>query len=502
MRVLALIFGVLAAITAGALALFTLGAVAAIAVVVLVLALGIAPMFMPGIAGIATLVAGLLFVASTGYGGYAGFQIYDALTNESGPADPVDAAALASTETKVDAIEDDAGFRLELTEEEISAFLQDGLGDDTPIRNVTIDIIDASGSDPGRIAFEANFKSGSLTASGAIGYAIEAGGISVEILEIEVGALTIPGVVRGALEELINSVIDLNETLDEHGASVQVVRLANDSLLVVGTQSGGDLLTSADLLAALRDNAAQIGSASRPPAERLGAGTVNALSQPGSPAYLALGDSLAANVGVDAPRDGYVSRFHRQLEGRDSTSYGLNNLGVSGETSATLIRSGQLDLALTFIDANNVAYITLDIGANDFLGHLGSPDCSQSTGNPACTARLDASLDAYRDNLDAILRRLREAAPDATILFLQTYNPFSFGFDVIGLKAETDQVVIDLNAAAAQVAARYEVLVADGFAPLRGTAGATTHMAEAPPDIQPRPIGYDALAAALVDALP
>ena len=53
-------------------------------------------------------------------------------------------------------------------------------------------------------------------------------------------------------------------------------------------------------------------------------------------------------------------------------------------------------------------------------------------------ARIEASLVSYRANLTRILGDLRDAAPDATIVFLETYNPFSFGFQAVGLEQDTD----------------------------------------------------------------
>ncbi len=206
---------------------------------------------------------------------------------------------------------------------------------------------------------------------------------------------------------------------------------------------------------------------------------------------------------MDDERDGFVSRFHAEVQRRDGASYGLENFGVSGETSGTLIRGGQLDAAVDFIRNNNVAYVTIDIGANDFLGHLGSADCSEDLANASCQARLDPTLDAYRPNLDRVLREVQDAAgDDTTIVFLTVYNPFSIGFgSAVGLEAQTDEVTEALNALAVEVANERGVLVADGYTPLSRTTGATTHMLDVPPDIHPRAIGYDLLAVALIDAL-
>ena len=52
------------------------------------------------------------------------------------------------------------------------------------------------------------------------------------------------------------------------------------------------------------------------------------------------------------------------------------------------------------------------------------------------------------------------------------------------------------------MAAQHDVQVADGQAPMRGTAGATTSMLATPPDIHPNSAGYDLLAQALIALLP
>ncbi|MGD2052221.1 MAG: SGNH/GDSL hydrolase family protein, partial [Acidimicrobiia bacterium] len=223
---------------------------------------------------------------------------------------------------------------------------------------------------------------------------------------------------------------------------------------------------------------------------------------PGDPAYLALGDSLAAAVGVEDPADGYVSRFHRHISTRDGVAYGMLDLGVAGETSGTLLNGGQLDRAIDYGTGHDVAYVTIDIGANDLLGHLSSPDCSEDLTVPACTDRIEGSLTAYALNVDDIFGKLADHFPDATVLVLVSYNPFSLGFeDEVAFEARSNSALERLNAIAADAAGRYGFLVADGFTPMRGTAAATTHMVDVPPDIHPNALGYDILTGALAEAL-
>ena len=237
-----------------------------------------------------------------------------------------------------------------------------------------------------------------------------------------------------------------------------------------------------------------------PPPERFDPGLVGSAVSPGSPVYVALGDSLAANVGVTDPRDGYVSRFHAQLQLRDGVAYGLRNFAISGETTGTLIRGGQLDDAVAFMRSAEVAYVTLDIGANNLLGHLGSEPCSSDVEDLDCRQRIQATFDTYAPHLRLILEEIEEAAPDATVLFLTAYNPFSLGLGT-PFEAGTDEILADFNRLAAQVADDRGVLVADGFTPMQRTAAATTHMLDPAPDIHPVGIGFDILTGALVDAL-
>ena len=115
-------------------------------------------------------------------------------------------------------------------------------------------------------------------------------------------------------------------------------------------------------------------------------------------------------------------------------------------------------------------------------------------------SRIDSSLAAYRANLDAVFVRVQEAAPKAKLLFLQTYNPFAFGFQGIRFEDDSSRIIGELNKIGAEIARRHGALVGDGFTPMQGRAGSMTHMAEATPDIHPLANGYDALAAALLDA--
>jgi lysophospholipase L1-like esterase len=508
-RVLVALFGLPAALVAGVIVFFTIGEVEAVIVLVAVVLLAFVLASTLRRSALALVV--LVEVAAIGFGGWfitdQALTIADALRTTTGPADPADPLLLANAEGDLDLAMGEAGFRLDLHETEITAVVQDGLVEaEAPLRRVEIDIVDTDTPGVGQIDFFGEFKSGDLTVHGTVETTIEAGAVSVEVVSVEMGSLNLPklgeSAMEDAIDDLLGSVTDINELLADSDVDVQSVTIGNDRIVVTGTQPSGSLITSASLLDDLRLQTATLASGTAPPPERFGPGIVNGTSAEGARYYVALGDSLAANVGVSEPRDGYVSRLHAQLQLRDGTDYGLRNFAVSGETSGTMLRSGQLDRAVEFISTNDVAYITIYVGANDLLGHLGSADCSADIENPACRSRIADAFESYEANIEEILTRLHDAAPEATIVFLRAYNPFSLGFGTgVAFEAQSNETLDALNDVAAAAAADHAILVADGFTPMLGTAASTTHMVDDPPDIHPNAAGYDILAAAILDAL-
>jgi lysophospholipase L1-like esterase len=143
--------------------------------------------------------------------------------------------------------------------------------------------------------------------------------------------------------------------------------------------------------------------------------------------YVSVGDSLAASVQpVGDPadlyrtHDGYAEQLLTQAQAR-SPKLSLIKLGCPGESTGTMIHGGictyprgsQLDEAVAFLKAHRpfVAFVTIDIGANDF-------PCQDVQCVPAGVA-------AIQTNLPAILSALGEAAgPGVPIVGMTLYNPF------------------------------------------------------------------------------
>jgi hypothetical protein len=181
------------------------------------------------------------------------------------------------------------------------------------------------------------------------------------------------------------------------------------------------------------------------------------------------------------------------------------NLGISGESSFS-IYDGQLQRALEEIEKRNqdgdpttkVSFLTIDLGANDLIGHLGSDDCHESPRAPACQRRIEAALGTFEDNFEDILSKLGGALESGAEMYVMTvYNPFDFG---IGLPFEefTNEVVERLNAIIEKTARDHGAELADAYPIMNGNAAAWTHMLEG--DIHPIADGFQALAFSFAQA--
>lgn len=174
--------------------------------------------------------------------------------------------------------------------------------------------------------------------------------------------------------------------------------------------------------------------------------------------YLALGTSLA--VGFQPNRGetpkGYVDvlwqRMAEQIPGLS-----LQNVGCAGETSSSMIlgthphcqyaEGSQLDAAVAFLQAHpaQVAFITLEVGANDFAG-----SCLKDNGrlDRACANDL---LPRLQTRLTRIVDALTTAAPGVPIVAMNYYDPLLGFWGLVpggrALARANQRVWADFNAA-------------------------------------------------------
>jgi len=186
-----------------------------------------------------------------------------------------------------------------------------------------------------------------------------------------------------------------------------------------------------------------------------------------TPAYVAIGDSLAFGVGASEPATGgYVAVTYNALSNSDryhDRGLELVNMGVPGATSSDLLLpGGQLERALSEIrerqedtssSDDNVEIITVDIGGNDVLA-LASEDspCLADPLAEECQSRFQEMLGTLKGNLTEVLERLREAAPKAELVVMDLYSPLSGRGGAADLIA--DFAVGEIDALTEEVASR------------------------------------------------
>ena len=171
--------GLLAAVATGGLLLFTLGEGAAIVLggSILVAAVLTAALAGQNVARAVLTGLALTLVTSVAIGGYGALQIVTALMggSDAPPAPRPDPAVLSAANEKIDREAASDAFRLELTESELNAVLQEALAEaDNPFRRVTVDIANAMG-EPGRLEFVGEFKEGRLDVSGTLETTVSSG---------------------------------------------------------------------------------------------------------------------------------------------------------------------------------------------------------------------------------------------------------------------------------------------------------------------------------------
>jgi lysophospholipase L1-like esterase len=147
--------------------------------------------------------------------------------------------------------------------------------------------------------------------------------------------------------------------------------------------------------------------------------------------YLALGTSLAVGFqpGRGETAKGYVDDLWRTYS-EQIPGLTLRNFGCVGETSRSMIDGGhsachyaagsQLGAAVAFLEAHpgEVAFITIDVGANDLVGRC--LDFSTGVLDAACATDMLPRLQA---RLTHIVDALTAAGPGVPIVAMTYYDP-------------------------------------------------------------------------------
>ncbi|NNU84619.1 GDSL family lipase [Geobacillus sp. BMUD] len=159
---------------------------------------------------------------------------------------------------------------------------------------------------------------------------------------------------------------------------------------------------------------------------------------------VALGDSLTEGVGDGEGKGGYIGRLVPLLSAEDGVRTAtVTNLGKRGRRIAELepvINAHQDEL-------KRADLILLTIGGNDVMNVVRSHFLDLSR------QRFQQATEIFADRLDHLLISLRTINPDAVIVLVGLYNPFSSTLPTI---SEIDDVIAEWNQASAAVLSQYE----------------------------------------------
>lgn len=136
-----------------------------------------------------------------------------------------------------------------------------------------------------------------------------------------------------------------------------------------------------------------------------------------------IGDSLAKGTG-DNSGSGFVRRSIDQMNGDGRTAKLLANLAINGMTTEGLLPK---------LDDNGIQYalkqanvIMLSIGGNDIFQGSGLMEEATSPDELELDpAKLMGALPQASERLQAILEKIRLINPDARIVYIGLYHPFS-----------------------------------------------------------------------------
>lgn len=190
--------------------------------------------------------------------------------------------------------------------------------------------------------------------------------------------------------------------------------------------------------------------------------------QPTPKYYIALGASLVTGTGSTGGAD-YVNDLLAYAQPL-LPGLAVENLGCGGETTVTMIQGGhctkyttgsQLGDAEAFLEDHpgQVAFVTIDIGADDVLG------CAAGgVVNEPC---FESKLPQIEANLPQILGGLRAASSTVPIVGMTYYDPF-LEFWLSGASGEVQahesvKLVEQLNTVLESAYANYGVTVASAF---------------------------------------
>ncbi|MEH7245216.1 SGNH/GDSL hydrolase family protein [Neobacillus niacini] len=160
---------------------------------------------------------------------------------------------------------------------------------------------------------------------------------------------------------------------------------------------------------------------------------------------ISAGDSLTEGIGDSTKTGGYLPYLRTLLEEEKGIKeVDFYNYGVKGNRTTQLLKKLQQDDITDTLSTADLVILT--IGGNDIMKVV-----KDNISNLQLSV-FDKEREEYTRKLYEIMNTITQVNPEAFIVLVGVYNPFSQWFSNI---SELDQIVTDWNIASQQVVANY-----------------------------------------------
>ncbi|MFD3257671.1 GDSL-type esterase/lipase family protein [Paenibacillus lentus] len=150
----------------------------------------------------------------------------------------------------------------------------------------------------------------------------------------------------------------------------------------------------------------------------------------------AIGDSLSKGTGDDSGK-GFAKRFVELAKAQGTDSKLVNNLGINGLTTEGLV--ALLNEKGVRYSLSQADIIIVSIGGNDLFNGAAN---LQTTGELPTELEMEQSVTQASERLGTIADQILELNPEAQLVYVSLYNPFS---DLQGMREIGDEAVSRWN---------------------------------------------------------
>jgi lysophospholipase L1-like esterase len=210
---------------------------------------------------------------------------------------------------------------------------------------------------------------------------------------------------------------------------------------------------------------------------------------------------IVTNLAIDGETSSsFLTGSGRVLSVPGTTDSTVQSWNTNYASNPSITQNQAFQQAITAAKAagNDVATVTISLGANDLFKLVANP--AFQSGTPAVQQQmLNSTLNQIGSTYAVLLAEVHTLAPNAKVFAVGTYNPFPAD-PTNPLNAFAKQAILGLDATVKSVAGSWGATYVDTYTPFLGNEAKYTYMNVVPGDVHPNAIGYQAISDAIAGA--